>query len=109
MSRSITCAECRNGGNYNHCTCYLTGTFGVNPARGSMLANAWFNACNLSSPPTSSTNYILASSNHVAIRRGTTYYYHPGSPGAAPKTKAHSASFDPSWVGCTGTVRYLIA
>ena len=74
MSRSITCAECRKGGNYNHCTCYLTGTFGVNPARGSMLANAWFNACNLSSPPSGSTNYILASSNHVAIRRGNTYY-----------------------------------
>ena len=109
MSRSITCAQCRKGGNYNHCTCYLTGTFGVNPAGGSMLANDWFRACTHSHPPAGSTNYILASSHHVAIRRGNTYYYHPGSQGAAPKSKAHSSAFDPSWVGCTGTVRYMNA
>ena len=104
----MVCSQC-SGGTYNHCTCYLHGAFGVNPAGGNMLASAWFAACNLSSPPAGTTNYLLASSGHVALRRGNTYYYHPGYPGAAPKTKAHSAGFDPSWVGCTGTVRYRIA
>jgi len=102
----MVCPECQ-GGSYNHCTCYLHGEFGIDPAHGSMWAADWFGQCDLYSPPSDSTYYLLACDHHVAIRKGNTYYYHPGSEGAAPKTKAHSTAFEPDWVGCTGTVKYM--
>ena len=80
----------------------------MNPANGSMLAADWFDACDLSSPPTSTNNYLLATSGHVVLRRGNTYYYHPGVVGAKPKTKEHSSEFKPYMVGLTGTVKYKI-
>ena len=90
----MVCANCPNpNGTYNHCTCYLHGVHGVNPAGNSMMANAWYNACNLTSPPAGSTHYLICSQGHVALRNGNTYYYHPGSNGAAAKTKEHSGSF----------------
>ena len=86
----MVCYQCPNAnGTYNHCTCYLHGVHNVDPANGNMFANAWYSACNLNAPPPNSTKYLICSSSHVAIRNGNTYYYHPGSAGAAPKTKEH--------------------
>jgi len=85
----MVCSKCKNGV-YNHCTCYLHGVYGIDPAEGSMLASDWYDACDLSSPPAHTTNYLIATPGHVAVRIGNTYYYHPGSPGAAAKSKEHS-------------------
>ena len=59
----MVCAACasRTDGKYNHCTCYLHGKHGINPAAGSMAALAWYNACDLSAKPTDTTNYLIAS------------------------------------------------
>ncbi len=104
----MTCGNCPNqNGFYSHCTCYLHGEHGVDPANGSMMARDWYNACNLTSPPANSTYYLICSQGHCAIRDGNTYYYHPGSNGVSHKTKAHSNNFNASWVGCTGTVKYM--
>ncbi len=56
----------------------------------------------------------MASSGHVAVRLGNTYYYHPGNnpdnppnPLRGPETKVHSALFQTHWVGMGNrTVKY---
>ena len=65
----MVCSKCKNG-NYQHCTCYLHGEFGVNPADGSMMASDWFDACDLDSRPSDTNNYLICSQGHVAIRQG---------------------------------------
>ena len=96
----MTCSECSEEEGYNHCTCYLHGKFGLDPANGSMAAIDWYNSCDLVSPPNNKTKYLLCSQGHVAIRDGDFYYYHPGEPGEDPRKKEHSSSFVPGWVGC---------
>ena len=108
----MVCNLCKNlpQGKYRHCTCYLNGAHGINPDNGSMSANDWFNRCNLSSPPTDSDCYLLATRGHVVLRNGDYYYYHGGDEGSGtpPRPpKQHSPQWKPDWCGLDGEVRYL--
>ena len=106
----MACAACiasHPNGIYSHCTCYLHLVHGIAPAgAGKMLANDWYNSCTLSDAPSDTTTYLIASSGHVALRKGGTYYYHNGSANSAPKEKPFTTGTPLSWLGISGTVRY---
>ena len=72
------CEATHARGIYSHCTCYLHLVHGVAPCA-SMKASDWYNTCTLSEAPKDTTNYLIACSSHVAIRKGAFYYYHNGS------------------------------
>ena len=102
----MACGACEAShaqGLYSHCTCYLHIVHGVAPSS-SMMANDWFNTCTLSVAPTDTTNYLIASSSHVAIRKGAFYYYHNGSRNQPPKQKPLGTTM--ANLGMSGTVKY---